>query len=261
MPPRASAAQAGGARRAPDTVKQLGVPALGPRPRHRPSGVLAPLALEPDLVAREHHRHTGHRHLQSDADELPLARAGDGAEPRGVVAVEDRPRVEHAIQGTPARKRRIVSTSAVPGKRGIGTGRPRNSVASSPGRSSPRSQVHTGRVKPAYAIVPCQRPPEGRRGRRAHARRRRSHPAERRRRPRRRLPRPRRSGRGRAGGRSCSRRRSASRRASTGPRASAATTTRSRRSAAGAPPSGSRASGATARRTSSRSRARAGRRT
>ena len=58
-------------------------------------------------------------------------------------------------QGTPARKRRIVSTRAVPGKRGMGTGRPRNSVASSPGRSSPRSHVHTGRVKPAYAIVPC----------------------------------------------------------------------------------------------------------
>ena len=42
---------------------------LGPVPGHRAPRVLAPVALEPELVAREHHRHAGRRHLQPDADE------------------------------------------------------------------------------------------------------------------------------------------------------------------------------------------------
>ena len=41
--------------------------ALGAAPRHRPAGVLAPVALEPELVAGEDHRHARRRHLQADA--------------------------------------------------------------------------------------------------------------------------------------------------------------------------------------------------
>ena len=74
--------------------KQRACPTSRARPRHRAARVLAPLALEADLVAREDHRHAGRRHLQPDADELALARARDRREARRVVAVEERPRVE-----------------------------------------------------------------------------------------------------------------------------------------------------------------------
>ena len=75
----------------------------GGRPRPtRPRG--------PSSSPGEDHRHAGHRHLQTDADELTVARAGDGAEPRRVVAVEERPRVERRTShGTPARNARIVA--------------------------------------------------------------------------------------------------------------------------------------------------------
>ena len=73
----------------------VGVPGLGPAPRHRAARVLAPLALEPELVSGEDHRHAGRRHLQPDPDELALARARDRPEARRVVAVEQGPRVHH----------------------------------------------------------------------------------------------------------------------------------------------------------------------
>src|SRR5437870_4622288 len=52
----------------PVLLEQLFVPRVGTVPRHRAPSVLAPLALEAELVAGEHHRHPGRRHLQADAD-------------------------------------------------------------------------------------------------------------------------------------------------------------------------------------------------
>ena len=131
-------------------LEQLGVPRLPAVPRHRPPRVLAPGALEPDLRAGEDHRHAGRRHLQADPDELALPRAGDRPEADDVVAVEDRPRVEGRRPGhagaEPASSSRTTDS---PGSRGIPTGRSKNIDSASAGASSPRSHVHTGRVKPA----------------------------------------------------------------------------------------------------------------
>src|SRR5437667_6929855 len=47
------------AHEAPVRLEQAGVPGRRVGPRHRPAGVLAPGAFEPDLVSREDHRHPG----------------------------------------------------------------------------------------------------------------------------------------------------------------------------------------------------------
>src|SRR5207253_5541246 len=46
------------------------------------SAVLAPAALEPQLVAGKDHRHAGGRHLHTDPDDVAVAGVDDGAEPR-----------------------------------------------------------------------------------------------------------------------------------------------------------------------------------
>ena len=57
----------------PDVARvKLRVPGLGPVPRHRAPGVLAPGALEPDLVAGEDHRHAGQGHLEAEPHLVPL---------------------------------------------------------------------------------------------------------------------------------------------------------------------------------------------
>ena len=126
------------------------VPGVRPVPRHRAPGVLAPVALEAELVAGEDHRHARRRHLQPDADELPLARAGDRAEARRVVAVEERPGVEDGRPRHAGAERRASSRRPPgPPSRGRPTGTPQKPRRSSAGSSSPRSHVHTGRRKPA----------------------------------------------------------------------------------------------------------------
>ena len=57
----------------PILVEEPGVPVVLTRPRHGPARVLAPVTLEPELVAREDHRDAGHRHLKTDSDELTSA--------------------------------------------------------------------------------------------------------------------------------------------------------------------------------------------
>ena len=107
----------------PVALEQGRVPRLGPLPRHRPPRVLAPRALETDLVAGEHHRHARQRHLQPDPDELPVAGAGHAREPGAVVAVE-RASTSAAIDrhGRSGRNARIVATAAGPSTVAIPTG-------------------------------------------------------------------------------------------------------------------------------------------
>ena len=138
-------------------------------PGHRAPRVLAPVALEAELVAREDHRHAGARHLQADADELPLARAGDRAEPRGVVAVEQRPGVEHrSATGCRPGSARIVGTTASPGAaarrpaaRGLRRGRSGRLVAAQPRPHGARETGVAHRAVPAAgarsarAVVAC----------------------------------------------------------------------------------------------------------
>ena len=76
-------------RRAASASQPRGGPRASGGARPRPS------SLEPELVAREHHRHAGRRHLQADPDEVPLPRAADDLEARDVVAVEQDPAVQH----------------------------------------------------------------------------------------------------------------------------------------------------------------------
>src|SRR3954468_12318836 len=70
-------------------------------PWHRAAPILAPGTFEAQLVPREQHRHPGQCHLQPDADEVALGGAGDRAEARGVVAVEQVPRVQHRLPRDP----------------------------------------------------------------------------------------------------------------------------------------------------------------
>ncbi len=81
-------------RQAAVPVEEGLVPRLLLAPRHCPAAVLSPLALEAELVAREYHRHARRGHLQADAHELALTGADGGPEPRRVVGVEERPRVQ-----------------------------------------------------------------------------------------------------------------------------------------------------------------------
>ncbi len=174
----------GGGRRAPDTDRRSSrVPALGPRPRHRPSRVLAPVALEPDLVAREHHRHAG-----ASSSAVRRRRAGARAIRRRCGTARCRGCRGSPTSGarrTRGRRRGSGASSrrrAVPGKRGIGDREAqelrrelaRKVVAAKPGPDRARETRRTPSSR-------ATRPPEGRRGRRARARRRRLHPAERRR--------------------------------------------------------------------------------
>ena len=120
------------------------------RPRHRPPRVLAPLALEPDLVAGEDHRHAGRRHLQPDADELPLAGAGDrrrSAPCRGCRAAP----TSGATAATGRRRGTRASCATSPAREAAARrpGSPRSCSRSSAGSSSPRSHAHAGRMKPA----------------------------------------------------------------------------------------------------------------
>jgi hypothetical protein len=74
-------------------------------PRHRAARILAPLALEAELVAGEQHRDARRRHLQPDADELALFRSRHRAEPGRVVTVEDRPGVKNEVPRHPGAER------------------------------------------------------------------------------------------------------------------------------------------------------------
>src|SRR3954452_7549893 len=78
-------------------AEKVGVPLVAVIPRDRAASVLAPLPGEADLVAHPEHRHAGARELEPETDEVTIAGAGDPAEPRCVVAVEERPRVRDRV--------------------------------------------------------------------------------------------------------------------------------------------------------------------
>ena len=94
------------------------VPGVSAIPGHRPAPVLAPRALEPDLVAGEEHRDAGRRHLHPDRHHAVVPGRDDRRGARRIVARQERPRVQDGGPGDAGAEQRHLGGDLVAGPRG-----------------------------------------------------------------------------------------------------------------------------------------------